>query len=656
VAELRGSGGTDCLSASRAKEQPKIWNNDCAAAVAVHCIQAMMQGNPHRMEWQGDYLRLKSETSLEIPRRFLEQAFLRQNIVDEKALSTGMRLYRLGGAHGVAGGSPKGEPVLVLAPQKPHTTLQAQAASARSSTPAPVVHKTQSKTGFLESVLRCLSPTMQNEQPPQACPQSGPSWHPVFAQKDTEGEEFEDIPETLLSPVRDLLDPANCCGISSITPLFEYVVSSLGISHLFGNSKQDVVITLGSSRSKSLNFEQAIKQCGKHNIDTARVLAVSILCSDFKMDDDALELDHIGESECIRYDLGAFIVFKQGKYTSYVKKSSNYYEINGQKTNRKQWKTAKRELALVHAFLLYYQDRASLPSAAANQVGRHGAPLLSRHSRAIGPEPSALSGPQPLLSPCASVSAKAASVPAKKDQIKLSAEVLDRIQVSSSDHHDGGGGGQIKIAINLPYDAELDFEVRDFRYDQMNHSTPMQVCHRPRTVLIPTITRSLALLTSPEYEKVKTDSGWVFIDELSESLRASTGFTHSLQSLDLDHDSIRHVFRRTVAKPPFNLDETRILQYIASKGMVLMEAVKHHNKFFALNHSQFQALQISSDTTESFYSKQLRGVKKEEFKQATCAYLLHGMLAGIKTMQHLVIYLPVSADERQSILQVLCAI
>jgi hypothetical protein len=87
-----------------------------------------------------------------------------------------------------------------------------------------------------------------------------------------------------------------------------------------------------------------------------------------------------------------------------------------------------------------------------------------------------------------------------------------------------------------------------------------------------------------------------------------------------------------------------------------MEAVKHHNKFFALNHSQFQALQISSDTTESFYSKQLRGVKKEEFKQATCAYLLHGMLAGIKTMQHLVIYLPVSADERQSILQVLCAI
>jgi hypothetical protein len=335
-----------------------------------------------------------------------------------------------------------------------------------------------------------------------------------------------------------------------------------------------------------------------------------------------------------------------------VKKSSNYYEINGQKTNRKQWKTAKRELALVHAFLLYYQDRASLPSAAANQVGRHGAPLLSRHSRAIGPEPSALSGPQPLLSPCASVSAKAASVPAKKDQIKLSAEVLDRIQVSSSDHHDGGGGGQIKIAINLPYDAELDFEVRDFRYDQMNHSTPMQVCHRPRTVLIATITRSLALLTSPEYEKVKTDSGWVFIDELSESLRASTGFTHSLQSLELDLCNILHAFNKPVATA--TTPETKYLQYIQNRGMALMEAVKYHNGFYKKKEScLIQALQVP-DTIGTSYSNQFTGKRASDLKQTKYAYLLHGMLAaGMNEMQDLVIYLPVSANERQNILQIL---
>ena len=47
------------------------------------------------------------------------------------------------------------------------------------------------------------------------------------------------------------------------------------------------------------------------------------------------------------------------------------------------------------------------------------------------------------------------------------------------------------------------------------------------------------------------------------SCSPSTGFTHSLQSLELDPDKIKHAFNKPPATP-----ETCYSQYIANRGMV----------------------------------------------------------------------------------------
>jgi hypothetical protein len=649
VAELRESGGKDesYLQASSAKEQPEIWDNDDSSAVAVHCIEVMMQGedpnhmNPNKMEWRGDYLCLKSRTSLEIPEYILKQAFHRRNIQDEKALATGMRLYRSGG--------PKKDPVLVLAPQKPQMKLQA--AGAKFLKPAHVVYKTKHKTGLLESVLRVLSHTLKNEEPLRACPQPGPSWHQVL---DTTHIKFEDIPKILLDPVTEILDPANCCGITSILQLVEHVVVHLGLSQLFvpyeGSRMQDMVIMLGSKESTTLKFQQAIKECRKGKNDTPRVLAVSILCSDFVIDTEALELD-AGKSESILYKLGAFIVFKDGVYTSHVKDPVSMYYIRGDglETTRRQWRTTRKELIHKQALLLYYQDRASSPSDVALHVEKPCAPSSSQLecSKAKGPELCAQSGLQPQLP-------TAASEPAKEDQID---KILARIQVCSSYRE----SGPVKIAqcaaINLPYDANLDLHLDSFRREQMDSTEREGQCFVARdSVSQNLIVRSLAIKTRPEFYRYQEKASWVFIDELCAKLRTSTGFTHSLQSLELDPDKIKHAFNKPPATP-----ETCYSRYIANRGMTLMEAVKHHNDFYKKKNAGclIQALQVPDITgTGISYSNQFGGCRKQKtvFKQTAYAHLLHGMLAGMNEMQELVIYLPVSADERDSILQILCGL
>lgn len=96
--------------------------------------------------------------------------------------------------------------------------------------------------------------------------------------------------------------------------------------------------------------------------------------------------------------------------------------------------------------------------------------------------------------------------------------------------------------------------------------------------------------------------------------------------------------------------------------MSLMEAVLYHNHFYARQvDCQIQALQVSDTANlEILTSKQvqfhLRLLREEEkviFRQKTYAYLLHGMLAGMKKMPELVIYLPVHANERESIFKIM---
>jgi peptidyl-tRNA hydrolase len=100
------------------------------------------------------------------------------------------------------------------------------------------------------------------------------------------------------------------------------------------------------------------------------------------------------------------------------------------------------------------------------------------------------------------------------------------------------------------------------------------------------ISHSLANQCRPQYEKYKHMAGWIYIDKLCEKLRTSTGFTHSLQSLELDPEDAIHAFN----KPNDTLEEKRYLQYHACRGSALMEAVKHYNQRMKRTDDQNQAL------------------------------------------------------------------
>ena len=670
-----------CPEESKAEKQPTFWKHAENENVAKLCISDMMtsgaqtRANPMNLQWRGNYLCLASETSSTIPARILQQAFNRRNITDQEALTTGLCLYRFGGNAG-----ERQYPVLVLAPQNP--LMQAQAAKAinsKVSTTGTVVHdinKNESldiqkggappsvhkiKTnGLLEAVLRCLSLILEKEQP--ACFQADSVWHRILSQSKTAALNIEEIPKKLSNPLSEMLEPSTCDGIHSILHVFEHAVLHLGISHLFllsesSSCSQEIVVTLGKSET-TIKFEEAIAarlRCGENEIATPRVLAVSKQCANLTIETEMLALD-VGKSRSMHYGLGAFIVCEQSAYTSYVK-NDGYYKVNDI-IQRRQWRTARTVLKKNQAFLFFVQDSASCPSLAeaGKCDGAHGDFLSKRrHLKAQEPKLSiqAISSTQlPLRT---EVSATAASAPAKKNHINLPVEVLKRIEVYNKDHYTEIGTVPTPqcAAINLSYDPKLDLHLDSFRRYQMDLKDQLVSC-AAKGELSGIITCSLAHQTRPEFEKYQEKSAWVFIDELCERLRTSTGYTHSLQSLELDHENIMHAFN----KPSTTTYETKYLRYIKNRGMALMVAVKYHNDFYRKKNAGclIRALHIP-DTTKTSYSNLHSGKQTPDFKQTTYAYLLYGMLAADKhIMQELVIYLPVSANERQNILQILCGL
>jgi hypothetical protein len=93
-----------------------------------------------------------------------------------------------------------------------------------------------------------------------------------------------------------------------------------------------------------------------------------------------------------------------------------------------------------------------------------------------------------------------------------------------------------------------------------------------------------------------------------------------------------------------------------------MQAVKYHNDFYNQKvDCQIHALQVSviTDPETSYakyvgsYSRSLQEEQSVIFRQKMYAYLLHGMIAGMKTMPKLVIYLPVLENERQGIFEIM---
>jgi hypothetical protein len=633
--------------AELSKEQPKIWKNARAEDVALECIEIMLEP-PNKLQWRNDYLCLESSKSDIIPGHILQQAFLKLNIVDDQALKAGMLLYRFGAK--TEGGAYRA-PNLVLAPQTQQNNVQV----VKCQIPKPVVHKLQSTHESLQSVLRCLSHIQINKQQLPTSSEALSPWHQVLSQIQT--ERFEEIPEELLKPLEDILAPANHDGISPILNSFEHVVHCLGKESLFLSSKSStckrkVVIKLRDSDLTSGKFEEAISKqvCGeKGEYTTAKFLAVSILCSNWEIDTDKLQID-ASMLKSTQYKLSVCIVCDQRKYTSYSRAPTEAnYEVKPNRSNaRKMWKTVKKEIVKSHAFLIFVQD--SSPSEDRIHEGNHSVCQLPKYSDANEPDLKNQSQRKAHLSRGSPESASAASMPATKDQMKLRAEVLHRIQLSST--YNAGEIEQVKIgtcAINLPYDVEKDIYVVNFRRTQMEDVSHAQHM-RPSGKIISTqlIERSVAINTNPQHRRYHEFAGWVFVDELCMELRTRTGFTHSLQSLDLELENIEREFKSDTL--PF---ENRYFQYMVTRGMALMEAVTHHNTL--CNKSPKQQIKTLL-VFEASYSIQLRDKRQatmsaKVFKQTACAHLLLGILPDINESQ-VTIQLPVSAEDHQSILQI----
>jgi hypothetical protein len=696
VAESNVSGGLYGPSLQSSGQHPEIWKNESADRVAIDCIEAMMIGDEKtddlsRLIWRDHYLCLANEASSNIPTHILKKVFYNRNISDDQALETGMRLYRFGG--------DKRSPVLVLAPQKPSTEQQAG-----SATCSPGAHIPYSKKGLVESVLRCVSHILKTDPRYPALSQSVSSslWHKLLSSIDSETGDirFEDIPklEDLLPPnlKSEILHPINSGGMPDSTPpvihLFQHVVSCLGISyHVNSESKsssQEIVITLEAPELKHREFVKAIAehvQLGQNKIATPRVLAVSAQCPHLKVSE--LELD-IGGSKRILYHLDAFIACQENAYSSYVREAS-LYKVDTQ-GKRRQWKTIKQILSQNHAFLLFVQDSARSPSEVEVQVGNQGArssttkpqkssaqpgsktqgqqKLLQQKSRRTPSEVEVQVGNQDACSlmvelPKSSAQpgsnqgqqklhATAAPEPAEDVTLKFkqTAEIEKRIQVSSENPE-----GKIAqcASINLSYQGACKTALQELRFTQLEayvNYGGKPACHQARPVLSDkAIKRSLAVCTRPGHRVYDQLAGWIFIDQLCEKLRKSTGFTHSLQSLDLKVDAIQREFKAG-SRP---IHEAAIFQYMADRGLALMQAVEYHNDFYNKEvDCQIQALQVSVNTDpETFYAKYVS--KSLIFRQKMYAYLLHGMIAGMKTMPKLVIYLPVLENERQGIFEIM---
>ncbi len=87
--------------------------------------------------------------------------------------------------------------------------------------------------GLLNSVLRCLSLIVKNEQPSPGPSQEDPVLNHVLNQKEPADINIDDIPKEILDYLHEILDPSNCTGITPIISVFEHIVQCLKISHLF---------------------------------------------------------------------------------------------------------------------------------------------------------------------------------------------------------------------------------------------------------------------------------------------------------------------------------------------------------------------------------------------------------------------------------------
>ena len=454
---------------------------------------------------------------------------------------------------------------------------------------------------------------------------------------------------------------SNSGGMPDSTPpvihLFQHVVSCLGISYLVNSesksSSQEIVITLEAPELKHREFVKAIAehvQLGQNKIATPRVLAVSAQCPHLKVSE--LELD-IGGSKRILYHLDAFIACQENAYSSYVREAS-LYKVDTQ-GKRRQWKTIKQILSQNHAFLLFVQDSARSPSEVEVQVGNQGA-----RSSTTKPQKSSA---QPGSNPQGQQKLQATAAPEPAEDVTLefkqTAEIEKRIQVSSENPE-----GKIAqcASINLSYQGACETALQDLRFTQIDayvNYGGKPACHQPRTMLSDgAIESSLAVPTRPNHHVYDQLAGWIFIDQLCKKLKKSTGFTHSLQSLDLKVDEIQREFKAG-SRPIY---ETAIFQYMADRGLALMQAVKYHNDFYNQKvDCQIHALQVSviTDPETSYakyvgsYSRSLQEEQSVIFRQKMYAYLLHGMIAGMKTMPKLVIYLPVLENERQGIFEIM---
>ncbi len=137
---------------------------------------------------------------------------------------------------------------------------------------------------------------------------------------------------------------------------------------------------------------------------------------------------------------------------------------------------------------------------------------------------------------------------------------------------------------------------------------------------------------------------WVFIDELCDKLRTSTGFTHSLQSLELNTEKIHYKFTQS--------DET-YLKYIADRGMDLIHAVQYYNNFYRKKDTYclIKALQLPDTKGAKFSMMTTRGSRQPVSMLTIYAHLLHGMFAGMHRMPEFVIRLPVSESDRLEIIE-----
>ena len=664
-----------CSQAAKADTEPEFWKNKDAQGVAEHCLLAMSSvGYPLKidsalLQWRGNFLCLATESGYNIPSQILSKAFQERNISDaDDALTTGLCLY--------SSAEPKGQPVLVLAKRKPGMTgpdfkdqKQVQFKQELERT-TPVGHEIDTK-GLLNSVLRCLSLIVKNEQLSPAPSQDDSVLHHALYQKEPGNINIADIPKEILDYLQDILDPSNCTGITPIISAFEHIVQCLKISHLFvppicTSSHQDkTVIKLEFPELESPQLQQLIGEhlpCkGKIN-DAQKILAVSIHCSEQTaaeiVDCDRLVFD-AGNTSDIIYILHAFIFENKERYLSIVREELTMYFREKEKKDipRMMFKTAQKSLiGKRHAFLLFIRNEGN-----SGQEGKKGHNLCndpsSKHSNEEKKKQThAKNGASirnaPTLPPptqtktSSSVSDFAASASTTEDKIQLTDELLSRVLVAEK-------LGSFETAqyatINLDYSDELKYHLNHFRMQQMDIENEGKFLMPMGVVSEQLIVHSLAHQCRPQYEVFKHMAGWIYIDQLCGKLRTSTGFTHSLQSLELDPDDAIRAFN----KPIDTLEENRYLQYYACRGSALMGAVKHYNKSIKRTDRQIQALHVP-ENTGNLFSKQLSHPSKD-LKQKIFAYMLHGMLKGLTYLetQKLVIVLPVSAKERDEIIKML---